>query len=336
MKKGETMRPVRDGRRSERGQLLVLFTLGLVAIISMVGLVLDAGSAYAQRRQEQNVSDLAAMAGANAYLNTPGSASARTAAAIAAAEAAASRNGYVSGSNGASVDVAVTLLATGARVQVDVSKPHANNFARIVPGMETWDVSTTASAVAGVPSAASGPGPWTMSIDAFNEDATPRFGRGSPFTFGEANGDYPASAEDLAWTDFSGADNVNTSEVRNIITGSSVIDTTIQFDQYIGQHNQGFHNALFRDVDQNLRGHDVPIPIVGTCPDDPSNKGCFKGWVLFHVIGAEGGSSKTITGYFLTDFIREPLYVGECRPGMPGCGLVPGSPLGAYQVKLTN
>ena len=40
-----------DTQRStrERGQILVLFALALVAIVGMVGLVLDSGGAFAQR-----------------------------------------------------------------------------------------------------------------------------------------------------------------------------------------------------------------------------------------------------------------------------------------------
>ena len=64
------MNATRPGpRERERGQILVLFALSAVAIISMVGLVLDGGGTFAQRRDEQNGSDLASLAGANAYMN---------------------------------------------------------------------------------------------------------------------------------------------------------------------------------------------------------------------------------------------------------------------------
>lgn len=50
--------------RRERGQILVLFVLGLVMMIAGVALVIDAGVAYAQQRGTQNGSDAAANAGA--------------------------------------------------------------------------------------------------------------------------------------------------------------------------------------------------------------------------------------------------------------------------------
>ena len=58
----------------ERGQILVLFALSLVAIIGMVGLVLDSGGAFAQRRTQQNAADVAALAAANDLIANQGDA----------------------------------------------------------------------------------------------------------------------------------------------------------------------------------------------------------------------------------------------------------------------
>ena len=232
-------------------------------MIAMVGLVLDGGDTFAQRRDQQNGADLAAIAGANAYMNAPGGVAAKQAAAGGAAVAVATRNGYTSGQAGTSVTVDVSLLSTGARVKVDVTSPHANTFARVM-GFNTWDVSVTATAIAGTIDTGVGAAPWTMDIAAFNPDGTPKYTAANPQDFGEANGDYPVSALDIAWTDFNGNNNVNTAEVRGIIDGSNVVTATIGFEQYIGQHNQGNHTALYGDVNQHLAGHDVPVPIVGS------------------------------------------------------------------------
>ena len=51
--------------RDERGQIIVIFALALVALVAMVGLIFDGGSAFAQRRSEQNIVDFAALAAAN-------------------------------------------------------------------------------------------------------------------------------------------------------------------------------------------------------------------------------------------------------------------------------
>ena len=53
-----------DSRRSGSGQMIVLFAGALTAIILIVGLVIDGGNAFAQRRGVQNSSDFGALAGA--------------------------------------------------------------------------------------------------------------------------------------------------------------------------------------------------------------------------------------------------------------------------------
>jgi hypothetical protein len=325
----------------EGGQILVLFTLSLVALIAMVGLVLDGGSAFAQRRVEQNAADLAAMAGANAYLNTNGSVNVKTNAALAAAAQAATRNGYTHGAGGTSVDIAVRHLSAGAEVRVGISSPHANNFARIVPGQETWGVSVSAAAITGTLDTAVGAAPWIMHIDAFDPVTfAPIYDQGNPASFGEVNGDCPVGPLDIAWTDYNGSNNVNTDEVRDIIEGANVVTATMTFDQYIGQHNQGNHTALYSDVQAHLAGTTVPVPVTGPCPPpNQANQGCFKGWAPFYVVSAQGGSSKTITGYFTEAFRAKPLTVGECTAQQQAngqCGVIDVSIFGAYVVRLTE
>ena len=302
----------------QRGQILVLFTLALVAMIAMVGLILDGGSAYAQRRGEQNAADLAALAGANDYLLNNNSASA-----IARAQAVAAQNGYKDGAGGVTVGVAIDT-SNGASVTVNIGAPHQNNFASIV-GMSTWNVATTATALTGFPDTASGAAPMIFSIDAFGVGGQPLAAYGnpnSPFGFGGC-GDAPQAATDFAWTDYAATSNVNTSIVRNIIDGSVVITKTVQFGTYIGQHNQGCHTALYSPVDTYLDGTNVPVPVV-------DHNGNFQGWATFHVVSAQGGSSKVINGYFVSPFVNQLLTVGGCAAG--SCPRY----LGSYVLKLTN
>jgi hypothetical protein len=68
--------PLRHRRSSaEGGQVLVIFVGGLVTLILFVGLVMDGGFAFVNRRQAQNVADTAALAGtkvlADHYLAGP-------------------------------------------------------------------------------------------------------------------------------------------------------------------------------------------------------------------------------------------------------------------------
>ena len=53
-----------DRHRAERGQILIVFAGGLVAILAIAALVFDVGQNLLDRRAEQNASDAAALAGA--------------------------------------------------------------------------------------------------------------------------------------------------------------------------------------------------------------------------------------------------------------------------------
>lgn len=290
----------RHETRDERGQIAVVFGLILVAIVAMVGLVLDGGSAFAQRRAQQNSSDLAAMAGANTYLLTNDSATA-----ISAARKVSADNGWEHGTDGVNVDV--TLDTTnGVAVTVVVEAPHDNTFGAIV-GLRTMQVATSATALSGFADTAEGAGPIIFSVDAFDTNGKPKalYGnKNTPYAFGEGNGDVPIAPGDLAWTNY-GTGNVNTNEVRQIIQGNLVITKTIDFGQYIGQHNNGNHTALYSEVNGYLSGTNIPVPIV-------DHGGNFQGWATFHVVSASGGSAKDVVGYFVSDFYDQRLSVGSC------------------------
>lgn len=320
----------------ERGQVLVLFALAATALLAMLGLVLDGGDTFAQQRHQQNGADVAALAGADAYLNASGSVAERTAAARSEAVAAARRNGFET-ANGSTVTVTVGLRSSGASVKVDITRPHRNGFAGIM-GFGEWQVSVSASAISGSVDTAAGAAPWIMSVGAFNADGTPKYTRDNPMGFGEVNGDYPVSGLDIAWTDFNGADNVNAAEVKRIITGATAVTATIGTDQYIGQHNNGNMTTVYDDIAANLVGRDMPVPLTGPCPAGSAHAdGCFKGWAMFQVLGATGGSTKQVRGYFLSDLAAGPLGVGECTVAQQAagtCGVVRPSVFGAYQVRL--
>ena len=59
----------RRRQRREKGQVLVVFALMLVALLASAGLVIDLGGSWAQVRSEQKVADIAALAGATAETN---------------------------------------------------------------------------------------------------------------------------------------------------------------------------------------------------------------------------------------------------------------------------
>ena len=301
-----------DGR-GERGQVLVIFTLSIVVLLGMTGLVLDASSTYAQRREQQNAADMAAIAAANHYLISNDED-----AAIALATAIASQNGYTDGVLGATVDIAIDT-STGVGVSVAIGGEHRNAFLGVA-GMPTWGIGTSAEALAGFPDTAYGAAPFVFSIGAFDDAGTPLYQ--TLTAFGDTNDDAPTGPTDFAWTNF-GTGNVNTSEVRDIIDGSLVIDKEIQYGEYIGQHNNGNHTALFSDVDTHLSGDDVPVAIT-------DYNGNFMGWSTFHVESAQGGSTKKINGWFVAGFSSGRLSVTACS------ALDCPRYLGSYVLKLSG
>ena len=69
----------------------------------------------------------------------------------------------------------------------------------------------------------------------------------------------PTSPLDFAWTNY-GTGNVSNPEVTDIIDGTTTINKTLAFGEYIGQHNNGNHTTLYDDVNTYLAGLDVPAP----------------------------------------------------------------------------
>ncbi len=298
--------------------MLVLFTVAAVAVIAMVGLVLDGGATFAQRRDQQNAADAAALAAANDFLVTTSETSATD-----AAKAAAASNGFTDGSNGVSVTVTYDY-SNGVMPTVGIQASHLNAFTPVL-GIASWPVSTTSTAQAGYPDTGVGASPFIGSIHIFDNDGNPQSqysDPSNPYGFGEGNGDVPTGAGDIAWTNY-GTGNVSTSDVDAIITGATVITATMDYGQYIGQHNNGNHTALYGDVNTYLSGKEFPVPIV----DDNGN---FQGWAVFHVTSAAGGSTKKVYGYYVKGLTKANVTLTACAFG--ACPRY----LGTYVLKLIN
>jgi Flp pilus assembly protein TadG len=59
-----SLRPARQRRTTQRGQILVIAVLGMITMVGGVALLLEGGNAYAQQRAVQNGADAAANTGA--------------------------------------------------------------------------------------------------------------------------------------------------------------------------------------------------------------------------------------------------------------------------------
>ena len=321
------------GTDRDKGQILVIFALALVAIVAMVGLVLDGSSAFAMRRSGQNASDVAALAAANDLIVNQGSADWH-----ATARSVAAKNGYTHGLNGVSVDVtckncpgqALEAGYDGVQVTVKITAPHRNNFASVV-GMNTWSVGTEATAKTGWPNTAHGPGPFVVSIKAFDPNTgkpTSCKGKADKCDLGHPVDDTPSEATEFVWTDF-GYDkmceetgNVNDSDLQNYMENRATFKITIGFGCYIAQHNNGVMNNIVARI-AALAPITFPVPIV-------DEEGKYVGWATFVVTGADpAGRNGTITGYFQTDKQTQQLDVTS-----PGFGTSTFG--GTYDLKLIN
>ena len=129
---------------SERGQVMVLICVSLVALMGMIGVVADFSFMQHQRNMMQTAADSAAMAGAQelSYGDQ-----------VAAGKADAASNGYTDGAS--SVSVAINSPPTSgpnagnpAYVEATVSKPEPTFFLRVL-GFSTMTVSTRAVAYEG-------------------------------------------------------------------------------------------------------------------------------------------------------------------------------------------
>lgn len=298
-------------RGSERGQMLVIFALALVAIIGMVGLIIDGGDTFLQRRDQQNVADAAAMAAGYASVNGQSPEG--------AAQSIAAANGYVNGQDGTTVTVSVG----SDRITVDVSRPHRNYFSGLL-GFASWGVSTTASVQAGVPNGAYGAMPLIFNRKAFNdpENRNPN----SPKAFdepGTGTQDVPQDNATFNWTVFCTASgnpcNANSDTVRDLINNNGT-STTIYQDDDIGPLNAGAHATLF-DALSGKVGKAFPVAIV-------DNDGRLKGWAWFHVTGSVGGSTKQISGWFEGGVNAPPFEITQGRGNADS--------FGAYSVKLID
>jgi Flp pilus assembly protein TadG len=294
--------PATSGRRSrERGQVLVIFALALTAIVAMTGLVIDGGSTFVQRRDQQNVADAAAMAAGYAYGMTL-----TTGAATTAAQNIAASNGYTNGANGVTVTVSNSAANPGWYFTAVVSRPHYNSFSRLL-GMPSWGVTTTATVLTGWTNGAIGAMPIEFNQKAFaaNHNGTDEATYQEP---DPGSQDIPIDADKFNWTMYCDNCNADSATVAGIIDAGG-LSAEADLSWKLTPLNAGSHATLYDALAEHL-GESFPVPIV----DDNGN---MIGWASFHITGSVGGSTKTITGYFESPVNRKNLRI--VQNGIDGC-----------------
>jgi Flp pilus assembly protein TadG len=309
------MRRFTSGERRDGGQILVIFALALTAIVAMTGLVLDGGSTFVQRRNMQNVADNAALSAAYAYGMGGGTSGAQT-----SARSTAASNGFNDGTGGVSVTLFTNSSGGAGRTfAVTISGPHANNFAGIV-GMSTWQVTTTATTKAGWPNAVKGAMPIIFNQKAFAANGA---GVGHEATYSEppsGSQDVPQTPATFNWTMYCDQCNADSNVVSDLIVHGG-LSTTTSLNDKISPLNAGSHATLYSDLALYGIGGEFPVPIV----DD---NGLMVGWAMFHVTGSNGGSTKSISGYFVSPINSNNFLIVDDAPA--------GGQFGNYTVTLIN
>jgi putative Flp pilus-assembly TadE/G-like protein len=133
----------RHDRGRERGQILVLFAGGIVALLIIAALAFDVGMLLVERRAEQNAADAAALAGARYVITNP-----------AKAEAAARQIAKANGFDDADPNQVVTVhippihgryVGFAGFIEVEIEGTKASIFGGII-GRPDWDVGVMAVA----------------------------------------------------------------------------------------------------------------------------------------------------------------------------------------------
>ncbi len=301
-------------RRGQRGQILVLFAVMLTVMVLLIGLVVDGGTAFANRRDAQNDADLAAMAGTKIvkdfYTTDPTIRSINVYNAIGARMTA---NQCVVGvgtpcswtadfANAATVNGTPNVLgavtatntvipATTNTIVVHVSRQPSTFFLGIV-GMSRWNVSTVAAALTNKVTTV-GPG----TILPIGTNPPNPFVAGNSYLLTDNSPYGPGAFGWLSWTGSNATGTLSTS-ICTPDNPALTFPTNIYGEP--GAHN----GSAVRDCLDYwiLHGTPVLIPVFDTCAPCNGNN------AMFHVIGlaafvltsydGSGPAINNITGRF--------------------------------------
>lgn len=290
--------------KNERGQILVIVAVGLLAIVAMVALVIDGGFAWAKQRDTQNAADASAEAGAVVLMqNVAGVTPAKTDADVAAAVAQVATDNETTVSVAYYTDINGALLTAAGVVTADEASAAVVGGGAIPPGAagvlarneQTFDTILArvvgftqltsvedATAVTGylegICSAAAGCNllPITFPVNVFDcngsnnivYNSPPAFWTNpSPVTIVPLCSNGPGNVGWIDWTPPAGG----TSELRDaIITPSNPALTWPQWFQVTETGGPDGVEAAMRTWD----GQRVQIPLFdATCDETPSGPG---------------------------------------------------------------
>lgn len=279
-----------------RGQTLVVFSMTIVAVVAMVGLIVDGGNAYAQQRRAQNGLDAAAEAGtvqlARRLMGVePGNTDAQwDALVLSSVTTTASVNGVQSITTPNYVDIDGDVLGpvgTGT-IPADAAGVHAtgtrdfNTYLAGVIGFNSFQATAEATAVTGylISVSANGLLPLTFPVlftqcetgGGSNRLVNPLIGSppGNSWPTGPNNlvalplcSNGPGNVGWIDWTPPSGGASEVADSIRNPNSGE------VFSEHWYFVAETGSITSLDDDMD-TWEGRDIQLPIFEVVPDDPS------------------------------------------------------------------
>lgn len=327
-------------RKSERGQILALFAVGLTMLVLLMGLVVDGGTAFANRRDAQNDADLAAMAGTKIvkdyYVSNT---SLRSSDVYAAIDARMTANDctaasvtpcswsadFVDGNEAVTGPVvqanspipATTVSPKTVGVVVHVNRQPRTYFLGIV-GQSAWEVAADATARTGDNTVAA-PG----SLLPIGTNPPNPFVPGNSYVLTDGAPYGPAAFGWLSWTG-ANATGILANSICNPDNPPLTFPTNISGEP--GGHNgNDVRDCLDQWIDA---GTPVLIPIFDTCEPCNGNNASFHvtGLASFVLTGYDGSGPAivNITGRYVSTYGLPSVPAGiGLNPPSPGDQAVP-------------
>lgn len=335
--------------RRDEGQILALFAGSFLVLLIVVGLVVDSGFAFVQRRDAQNISDLTTVAGtkvvADNYIKAVGGVGARTSADVyAAIDSIAQKNGcttargctwtgdFVNASQtsiGSVTNVAAALPTGTLGVRVGVHWPASTFFIGPVSqmlgmgsGFGIWDVRTTATGMV-TDSTQYAPAGLLLPVGLYGVSSQ-SFSPGQTYTITDASLNTPGN---FGWLTWNGAQNEPTLETSVCTPNNPGFTLPAYILGSTGAKNGGgvSNSGINACLDNYLNNQtEVLIPVY----DNVSGQGAN---TQYHIIGVVAmkivevnwaPSVKSIKGYFEQVYMFAP---GAIPPGAGATAPAPGA-----------
>jgi Flp pilus assembly protein TadG len=296
-------------KRNQRGQAFVVTVLMIASLLGLTALVLDVGSWFRAHRQLQATADAAALAGAQALPDDPGTASGL-------ANDYAAKN--TTGLQGVTVTLSQKYVANDT-IKVHVKKPAEGFFSKVF-GVDSVDEGASATArVAGMKSAlyvapivvnqahpmltgCNGP-----CFGSSYQTTIPVGQTGAPGAFGLVNLDPQSGGT-------SGASTL----ADWILHG---FDKYLDIGSYASDPGVKFNSNQIQDAMNQRIGTEMLFPVYDTLSGNGANAQYhIIGWVGFFITGVDkNGNNGNVSGYF-TRVIWTGIQASSAGGGGPNLG----------------